>query len=492
MSNWSGACFRTATRAYRGPPGAGLGGGAPGAAPPGVTLICCGRSTRRLIPRASSTAGSVEHYRAGPASSIGDAPEHRAGEKMFVDYAGQTVEVIDRTTGEMRDRADLRRRAGGVQLHLCRGDLDAGLPDWIGSHVRAFEYFGGVREILVPDNLRSGVTPGAPLRAGSESDLPELASHYGVASCRLGCGIRATRPRSRRVCRWSSADPGRAAQSQLLLPDRAQPAIADCSSGSTGAPSRSCPARAAYGLREPRPTGAAAAAGSTLRVRHLEARCASTSTTTSRSTATYYSVPYALVKQQLEVRLTAATVECFHKGQRVASQCAPISRAATPPPEHMPKAHREYAEWTPQRLVRWAEKSGPATAAVDPATSCQPAPSPAGLSLLPRHLAPGRALRRGALEAACGRALRLNACRYQSIESILEHGLDRQPLARATELALPPVHDTSAGPTTTTDHNPHRRTCHAVPSHPGQAHHARLCRHAKALREQLAVPDIEP
>ena len=128
----------------------------------------------------------------------------------------------------------------------------------------------------------------------------------------------------------------------------------------------------------------------------------------------YYSVPYALVKQPLEVRLTATTVECFHKGQRVASHVrSHLKGRHTTVPEHMPKAHREYAEWTPQRLVRWAEQSGPASAAVIAhILAHRPHPqqgfrSCLGVLRLAERYGPER------LEAACRRALRLNACRYK-------------------------------------------------------------------------------
>jgi transposase len=162
----------------------------------------------------------------------------------------------------------------------------------------------------------------------------------------------------------------------------------------------------------------------------------------------YYSVPYVLVKQQLDVRLTARTVEFLHKGQRVASHARSYERGRhTTLSEHMPKSHREYAEWTPQRLVAWAAKTGPHTATLAEkilASRTHPQQgyrSVLGLIRLAKAYAPER------LEAACQRALATSACRLKSVASILKTGLDRQPLPESTEsqLSLLPSHDNIRG-----------------------------------------------
>jgi transposase len=162
----------------------------------------------------------------------------------------------------------------------------------------------------------------------------------------------------------------------------------------------------------------------------------------------YYSVPYVLVKQQLDVRLTATTVEFLHKGQRVASHVRSSERGRhTTLGEHMPKGHREYAEWTPQRLVSWAAKTGPHTAALAEkilASRAHPQQgyrSVLGLIRLAKTYTPER------LEAACQRALATSACRLKSVASILKTGLDRQPLPESTEsqLSLLPSHDNIRG-----------------------------------------------
>jgi transposase len=146
----------------------------------------------------------------------------------------------------------------------------------------------------------------------------------------------------------------------------------------------------------------------------------------------YYSVPHQLVKKQLDARYTQNTVEIFHKNSRVASHKRSFQKNGyTTVKEHMPKSHREYAEWTPERLVRWAAKAGPNTAEliktimakkIHPQQGFRPC---LGVMRLGKHYGLDR------LEKACRRALRLGASNYKSVESILKNNLDRQPLPDA-------------------------------------------------------------
>jgi transposase len=157
----------------------------------------------------------------------------------------------------------------------------------------------------------------------------------------------------------------------------------------------------------------------------------------------YYSVPQPLVRQEVDVRLTATTVECFHRGQRVASHVrSPHRGQHTTVPEHMPIAHREHAEWTPQRLLRRAEQSGPATAAAVATILAGRRHPEQGFRACLGVLRLGQQYGADRLEAACRRAMALRACRYPSIASILKTGLDRRP-APETD---PPHRSPRAGP----------------------------------------------
>jgi transposase len=143
----------------------------------------------------------------------------------------------------------------------------------------------------------------------------------------------------------------------------------------------------------------------------------------------YYSVPYVLVKHQIEARLSAHVVELFHQGKRVASHRRSRDKGRyTTVTAHMPKAHQHYAEWTPTRLTRWAAQSGEATAAVvERILTSRPHPQQGFRSCL-GIMRLGKRYGDERLEAACRRAIAIGACSYKSIESILKHELDRQPL----------------------------------------------------------------
>jgi transposase len=161
----------------------------------------------------------------------------------------------------------------------------------------------------------------------------------------------------------------------------------------------------------------------------------------------YYSVPHALIKKQLEVRITKNTIECFHRGNRVASHRRSYQKGRhTTVPDHMPEAHRQAGDWSPQRLANWAAKTGPATEKlILTVLSARKHPQQAYRSCL-GILRLGKAYGEERLEAACRRALTLGSHSYKSIESILKHRLDDKPLAEQKELALPEDHDNIRGP----------------------------------------------
>lgn len=157
--------------------------------------------------------------------------------------------------------------------------------------------------------------------------------------------------------------------------------------------------------------------------------------------------PYALVKQTVDVRLTLNTVEVFHRGRRVAShRRSSLKGRHTTLPEHMPKAHRHYAEWTPQRLVRWAAQTGPATAALVEAILAARRHPEQGFRACLGILRLGKGYGAERLEAACERALAIGAPSFRSVPSILRHGLDRRPLPAEDSPTPALVHDNVRGP----------------------------------------------
>lgn len=357
---------------------------------------------------------------------------HKAGEKLFVDYAGPTIGVVDRWTGEVRQAQLFVAVLGASNYTYCEATWSQALPDWIASHVRAFSFIGGVVEVLVPDNLRSGVTSPHLYEPDLNPTYQEMATHYGVAvvparvarpqdKSKAEVGVQVVEQwilaRLRNRTFFSLAELNRAIAELLpQLNQRRFQKLAGCRQSLFEELDR--PA-----LRPLPSTKYEYAEWKKVRA-HIDYHV--------QVDKHYYSVPYQLVKQELEARLTGTVVEVFNQGQRVASHRRSREKGRyTTVPEHMPQSHRHYAEWTPERLVRWAGEAGGATAeVVQTILSSRPHPQQGFRSCL-GIMSLGKQYGAERLEAACRRAVALRTAGYKSIQSILKHGLESQPLPQS-------------------------------------------------------------
>jgi len=414
----------------------------------GVTLFLLWQEYREHHPQGFQYSWFCERYRAWLGRlDVVMRQNHRAGEKLFVDYAGQTVAVVDRFTGEVREAQIFVAVLGASNYTYAEATWTQGLPDWIGAHQRCFRYLGGVPEIVVPDNLRAGVTKAHRYEPDTNPTYQDMASHYGVAVL----PARVRRPRDKAkveagvlvVERWVlaalrhrsffSLTELNAAIRELLETLNARPFTKLPGSRREQFEQLDKPAL------QPLPVEPYVyAEWKKARVHidyHLELA------------GHYYSVPHALIKKQLDVRITQHTIECFHRGHRVASHRRSYQKGRhTTVPAHMPEAHRQAGQWSPERLAHWAAKTGPATGKlILSVLSARKHPQQAYRSCL-GILRLGKAYGDARLEAACQRALTLGSHSYKSIESILRHGLDQQPLAEQGELTLPEDHDNIRGP----------------------------------------------
>jgi transposase len=374
--------------------------------------------------------------------------EHRAGEKLFVDFPGQTVPIVDPRTGEISQAEIFVAVLGASNYTYAEAVPSQALPHWIAAHVNAFAYLGGCPALLVPDNLRAGVTRAHRYEPDLNRTYQEMAAHYGAAviparpakprdKAKIEVGVLVVerwilaRLRHRSFCSLAELN----AAIRALLADLNERPFKKL----TGSRRRLFEDLDRPALK-PLPERPYELATWTLaRVNidyHVEVE------------RRWYSVPYQLAGQRVDVRLTATTVEAFHGGRRVASHLRSHQpHRFTTDPAHMPAAHRAHLEWTPGRILRWAQASGPKTAAlVEGVLTSRPHPeqgyrSCLGILRLGKHYGDER------LEAACGRALALQAFSYRSVESILKTGLDRQPLlARAPAVPGRP-HENLRGPT---------------------------------------------
>ena len=148
----------------------------------GVTLFLLWQEYRETRPEGYQYSWFCEHYRAWRGKlDVVMRQDHRAGEKLFVDYAGQTVPVVDRMTGEIREAQIFVAVLGASNYTYAEATWTQGLPDWIGSHLRTFAFLDGVPELVVPDNLRAGVTKAHRYEPDANPTYQDMASHYGVA-----------------------------------------------------------------------------------------------------------------------------------------------------------------------------------------------------------------------------------------------------------------------------------------------------------------------
>ena len=413
----------------------------------GVTLFLLWQEYRACHPNGYQYSWFCERYRQWLGRrDLVMRQDHRAGEKLFVDYAGQTMAVIDPRTGELNQAQIFVAVLGASNYTYAEATWSQALPDWIGSHQRCLQHLGGVPMLLVPDNLRAGVSRAHRYEPDLNPTYQEMAAHYGVAVV----PARVRKPKDKAkvetavqvVERWilaalrhrtffSLAELNDAIAELLVRlnarPFRKLPGCRQRLFDTLDAPALQPLPLAPYTYAE----------WKKVRVHidyHIELD------------GHYYSVPYQLVKRQLDARLTGETVELFHKGQRVASHVRSRVRGGyTTVTAHMPEAHRQYSEWTPARLIRWAEKAGPATARLIAAILTSRAHPQQGYRPCLGIMRLGKTYGEARLEAACERALRLGSHRYKSIESILKHGLDQQPLSTEQEPNLPADHDNIRG-----------------------------------------------
>jgi len=366
---------------------------------------------------------------------------HRAGEKVFLDYAGQTLPITDPRTGVVSHAQLFVGVLGASNYTYVEAFESQSMPHWIAGNVHAFEYFGGVPEILVPDNLKAGVTKAHRYEPDLNRTYEEMAAHYG-------CVIIPARPYKPRdkakveagvllAERWILA---RLRNRTFFSLNEANAAIAECLEELNNHPFQKLPGSRRSMFEEierselrplpDRPYEYATWKGAKVNIDyHVEVD------------RHYYSVPYQLAGEHVDARLTATTVEAFHRGRRVASHKRSFARGGhTTAPEHMPAAHRKHLQWTPSRIVRWAENSGPQTATlVDGVMRAKRHPQQGYRSCL-GILRLGRRYGSDRLEAACGRALAIRSLSYRSVESILRSGLDRQPLPTPRPAAAAPRH----------------------------------------------------
>ena len=374
---------------------------------------------------------------------------HRAGEKVFVDFSGNKPTVVDPLTGEVIEVELFVGALGASGYIYAEVTPSQELPHWIAAHTRMLEAFGGSPAIYVPDNLKSGVTTPCRYEPEVNRTYAEFAQHYGA----VVIPARTYRAKDKAKVegsvllaqRWIMA-PMRnrtffsLAELNQAVAERAR-ALNERVMRKLGTSRRQLFEQLDRPALKPLPSGRYEP-GEWKRCRvnidyHIEVDF------------NYYSVPYQLLHEEVEARFTISTIEVFFKSRRVASHLRlhGVRGHAATLPEHMPSSHRAHAEWTPSRIIRWAEKTGVATGhLVSAILHSRPHPEQGYRSCL-GILRLEKTYGRERLEAACARATRLGALSYRTVKNILAAGIDRLPPDEPVATRPAPLHPNIRGAT---------------------------------------------
>ena len=354
---------------------------------------------------------------------------HRAGEKLFVDYCGPTMTIVNPDTGECRQAQVFVAVLGASNYTFACASWSQQQADWLHAHVKAFEYFGGVPELVVPDNLKSAVRKTHRYDPDINPSYQQLASHYQ-------CAIVPARPYKPKdkakaevavqiVERWIMA---RLRHQTFFTLASLNQAIRVLLEDLNQRPFKKLPGTRRSQFEQLDKPALRALPAQPYRYAHIKKARVHIDYHIEYDKH-YYSVPHPLVKQEVEVQATDRTVAIYRYGQRIASHARSYRQGAhTTCQEHMPQAHRAMHDWSAERFLNWAGDIGPETRAL---VSC--------LLQEKRHieqsyrrvlalLSNAKKYGRERLNSACGRALLIGSPTRSSVESILKQGLDQVPM----------------------------------------------------------------
>ena len=372
---------------------------------------------------------------------------YAGGERMFVDFSGDKARHVDPGTGEVIEAevfVSVLGASGMIYAEATRGqDLDS----WLTAHIHAWSAYGGVAAVTVPDNLKSGVTKACWYDPEVNPSYAELARHFNT----VVLPTRTAKPRDKAAVEAGVL----AVERWVLAPlrNRSFHSLGELNAAMADKVAE-LNARAFRGEATSR-----AELFEELERPHLRALPTTPFELATWRPATvhvdyhvdagdghFYSVPHRYVRQRVEVRVAARTVEVFKGTLRIASHAREYTRRRyVTDPAHMPASHRAHAEWTPERLISWAGSISSSTASlVEKVLESRPHPEHAyratlGIIGLARKYGNDR------VDAACARALAAGAVSYTSVKSILAENLDRLPLPGPAVTPLPPEHDNLRG-----------------------------------------------
>jgi transposase len=413
----------------------------------GVTLQLLWREYREIHPTGLSYTQFCERYRGYiKATTPVMRQVHKGGEKTFVDYAGMTVPWIDMSTGEIHEAQIFVGSLGASQFTFVEATATQSIPDWIQSHVRMWEFFGDVSEIVVPDNLKSGVTKAHRYDPDINTNYQHVGEHYGFAIIparvaepkdkakvenAVGCIERQILAPMRHMTFTSIAEINAAIKPRLI-------AFLQKSFQKMKTSRQALFEAIDKSVLKPLPPEKYQYAEWKHAKIHIDYHLLFDDH--------YYSVPYKHIHNEVEIRATTNSVECFYQSKRIASHPRSyLKYKHSTLKEHMPPAHQAHAEWSPERMKRWANKIGPHTMKfIERLIASRAFPEQSYRTCL-GVLRLGSRYGENRLEKACAIACESGVTRYQQIESILKNKLDTLPHSRATNTPIITSHENIRG-----------------------------------------------
>lgn len=355
--------------------------------------------------------------------------EHRAGEKLFVDYAGATIPIVERGTGRVGQAQVFVGVLGASSYTYVEATWSQQLPDWLTSHKRAIEFFGGVPQIIVPDNLRSGITKPDRYESEINRSYQELAEHYGT--CVIPARVRKPKDKAKAeagvllASRWIIAALRNKTFYSLEDLNDAIAVILEKLNNKQMRHFKKSRQELFESLDKP-------ALGRLPEVPFQYSEWKKATVNIDHHIVYedhFYSCPYQLIKHPVDIRATNTTIEIFHRSERVASHRRSHKKGGySTELSHRPLSHREHLKWTPERIINWGKSKGQNTGLfIEHLITIKAHPeqgyrSALGVIRLSDKYGAER------LNQACGNALAIGTISYQTVKNMLKNGMDKVPL----------------------------------------------------------------
>lgn len=398
---------------------------------PGVTLELLHLEYLQNYPEGYCYTTFCNHYKKWRTSArLSMRQIHRAGEKIFSDYSGKKPCIVDPVTGEVREVELFVAVLGASNYTYAEATESQKSADWIMSHVRAFEYFGGVSKLIIPDQLRSAVSQPCRYEPEINRSFEDMAHHYDT----VVLPARPYKPRDKAkaevavqiVQRWILAKIRNEVFYSLgELNLRFKQLLSELNKrpmkGYNNKTRRQLFETLERPVLKPLPV---------TRYEFTQWKKAKVNIDYHiQYQKHFYSVPYRFVGESVELRITSSIVEIFHCHKRIASHRRDdtAGRYSTES-AHMPKSHQRHAEWSPSRLINWAGTVGPSTQKLVERIFLKRSHPEQGYRSALGIMSLRKLYDDKRLDNACKRALAINGISLRQVKSILKAGLDRVPV----------------------------------------------------------------